>query len=269
MFGQKLERSEKFEIIYDGPSFGDGTIIVSSLYKQLQTLEQLIDDSVSILVKENKLTSDFRDYEILIKVEEGSLKETFQVVFNKGTAKKAAPTLIVGLIIATYTHFLSGGQSKAEEYYKNEISQIESNDRYKSNLVNALSPLSNNNDSVVIHNGDVNINITLDNKQELEALFNTEDEAAKNGEFKESLEGSIRKLDLDASGSNYFGFNISGGQSRIPTSINGEFNLNDYRDIIDAHIKIDANVKYKNGKIVHIEILSYEVISAQTGLGFE
>ena len=186
LFGQKLENEEKFEIVYSGPSFGGGTIVVSKLYKQLQTLEQLIDESVSVLVKENKLTSDFKDYEILVKVEEGSLKEIIQVVFSKETAKKAVPTIIAGLIIASYTHFLNKSEND-EDYYKNEITQIESNEKYKNNLINALSPMSNNNDSVLIHNGDININISVDDRQELQVLFNDEDETTKNGEYRESL----------------------------------------------------------------------------------
>lgn len=83
----------------------------------------------------------------------------------------------------------------------------------------------------------------------------------KNGEFEEELEGTIRKLDLDAPRNYYFGFNIKNGLMKIPTSVKGEFHLNDYRDIIDEPVNIKAKVRYKDGEITYIEILEYQLLT--------
>jgi hypothetical protein len=132
------------------------------------------------------------------------------------------------------------------------------------NLKIHLSPLNNNDDSMFINNGDINIEINCDQKEtiskNIDTIVSNDEEYKKNGEFKEELTGVIRKLDLDAPGNNYFGFNIDNGPSKIPTAIKGEFNLNDYKEIINEHIKAKTTVKYKDDEIKHIEIISYDIL---------
>ena len=78
----------------------------------------------------------------------------------------------------------------------------------------------------------------------------------------------IRKIDLDASHSNYFGFNVEHGDSRISTSVRGEFNLINYKEIINEPIKIHGMIKYKDGKMIHVEILEYQLLNKKEKLAF-
>jgi len=117
----------------------------------------------------------------------------------------------------------------------------------------------------------MNINISYPQKEEI--IRNLDEETAddvfkKNGEFNETLTGVIRKLDLDASGNNYFGFNIDNGPSKIPTAIKGEFNLMDYKEIINEPIKINGKVKYLDDQIKHIEIEGYQLMNKQDKLNY-
>lgn len=271
LFGNEILNEESFEIIYKGSSFGDGKILVRDLYLELQGLETVLRDSVNLLIKNNKIPSDFKEFKIYIEIEKGSIYEKVRVIFKNKTTIAIVGTFLIPFLNTTYDHFLNGKKTPEDNQFYSEVKTVEQDSNFKNNLKNLLSPLSNNDDNVLINNGSININITYPQKEEIVRSLDEEvgdDEFKKNGEFTETLTGVIRKLDLDASGNNYFGFNIDNGPSRIPTAIKGEFNLNDYKEIINEPIKITGKVKYVDDQIKHIEVESLNLINKQDKLSF-
>jgi hypothetical protein len=271
LFGNKILNEESFEIIYKGSSFGNGKILVRDLYLELQGLESVLKESVNLLIKNNKITSEFKDFSIYVEIEKGSICEKVRVVFKNKTTIAIVGTFIIPFLNTTYDHFLNGKKTPENNQFYHEMKVVEQDSNFKNNLKNLLSPLSNNDDNMVINNGTIDINITYPQKEEIVKNLNEEapeDDLKKNGEFIETLTGTIRKLDLDASGNNYFGFNIDNGQSKVPTAIKGEFNLNDYKEVLNEPIRIKGKVKYVDDQIKHIEIESYETINKQEKLAF-
>ena len=186
------------------------------------------------------------------------------------TAAVLAGDLVVDLINTSYSHFL--GENNNKEKFAQEIALIQDDEKYKNSLNNVLTPIQTEQDSVVINNNTGTINVTINYSDKNQILENLKDPKAeedfgKTGEFQEELTGVIRKLDLDATNNSYFGFTVDNGPSRIPTSISGEFNLNDYKELIDQHIKISAQVRYKNDEIKHIQIEKYSILTSQDSLG--
>lgn len=274
LFGNRVLQEESFEIIYKGDSFSEGKILIRPLYLELQGLEELLKDTITLLIKNKKIDSNFLDFKIYIQIERGSIFEKVKVIFQHKTTIAIIGTFVIPFLNTTYNHFLNERSTSPNSQFYQEIKSIENDEQYKNNLKNILSPLGNINDNLLINNGTINININHSNKEEIIRSIDKksikDDQVLKNGEFKEELTGFVRKLDLDAPGNNYLGFNIDNGPIRIPTILKGEFNLNEVKEIINEYVKIRANVRYKDDQIKHIEILQYELVnkSKQDKLSF-
>lgn len=278
LFGELILEEESFEIKYRGSSFDDGKVLISTLTDELKSLEELLKDSVKLLISTNKIDKEFKDFQIFIGIEKGSLLERVKIVFKNKTTIAIVGTMIIPFINTTYEFYLNRDQKVLGDFAQ-EIEIIQEDYKFRKNFKNILAPLNNEDDtlSIVSNNSEEQLKINYENKETINKNINTpiaqendnEEEYKKNGEFKEELIGVIRKLDLDAAKNNIFGFNIENGPSRIPTSIQGEFNLLDYKDIIDQPIKIKANVKYKDDEIKHIEIIERELINKQKQTGME
>lgn len=267
LFGNPKILEENFEIIYQGSSFGDGKILLRSLYSELQSLEAIINDSISVLIKTGKLSNESKNFEIYIEINKGSVWEKVKVIFKNPGHVAIIAGIVVPFLNTTYQHFLDKTKP-VEERFQQEISMVSDSPGFKNNLKNILAPVINGDDNISIKAENINITINYAEKSQIvQSLEETEeDKLLKNGEFEEVLIGTIRKLDLDAQGNNYFAFTIDNGPSRIPTGIKGEFSLNDYKDILDEPIKIKAVVRYKNGEIKHIQIESYELLNPRQPL---
>jgi len=257
LFGEELIKEDKIEIIYSGPSF-DNKIELRSLYTELEAVEAIIKDTTDILKQTGKIDLSSDDVEIFLKINRGSFKETIEIVLSNPIIQ----TVISGCIIATYTYFLTKKNNKSNKFQK-EVAIFEKNKNFKANMKKIVSPVNSAGDQLNII-GDNNI-VVIKQEQKEDFYRSLEDLAdnklLKNGEFEEELEGTIRKLDLDAPRNYYFGFNIKKGKIKIPTSVKGEFHLNDYKDIIDEPIKIKAMVRYKDGEVIYIEILEYQLLA--------
>jgi len=256
LFGEKIIKEEKIEIIYSGPSFRD-RMELKSLYKQLEASEAVIKDTVDALKQTGKINFSSGDIKIFLGLKRGSFEEVIQIVLDNPILQ----LVISGCIIATYTYFLTKRSGRGGNFQK-EVTIFEKNKNFKANLKKIVSPINISGDQINIISGNNSVVIKQEQKDDffrsLEDL--DENKLLKNGEFEEELEGTIRKLDLDAPRNYYFGFNIKNGPMKIPTSVKGEFHLNDYRDIIDEPIKIKAKVRYKDGEITFIEILEYQLL---------
>ena len=257
LFGEKIIKKDSIEIIYKGPSF-ESKMIIRDLYTQLEAIESIVKDTIDVLKNNRKINFDSGDIKIFLKLKSGSFGEVIEVIFNDPIFER----VISGCIIATYIYFLTNKNNKNKNFQR-EIDEFEKDKNFKSKMKKVVSPVSIGGDQINIVGSNNSIIIKQEQKEEFYRSLKDldENELLKNGEFEEGLEGIIRKLDLDAPRNYYFGFNIKNGPMKIPTSVRGEFHLNDYRDIIDEPVKIKAKVRYKDGKIMYIEILEYQLLA--------
>ena len=266
LFGEKTIKKDIIEIVYKGPSF-DNKMEIKDLYHQLEALENIIKNTVNTLKECKKIDFNSRDIKISIKLKRGSFAEIVEVVFNN----QILQAVISGCFIATYTYFLTNRNNKSKRFV-NEIEMLEKNREFKSSMKKVVAPMNVGGDQLNIIGNNNNIIITQEQKENFYRSLEDieENELLKNGEFEEDIEGEIRKLDLDANQGNFFGFKIKDreGVSKIKSSIRGEINLNDIKEILGEPLKVKANVKYKDSEIVHIEILDYEIVNKQEGFNF-
>lgn len=266
LLGETLVSEENITFVYKGDSFNDGKILLKTLHTELVALENLIKDSVELFVKNGKLSKEAKDFKIFIEIEKGSIKEKITIFFSTPIGIMLFTTVIAPFLNTTYNHFLNEKNTSPDNQFYAEVKSIENDEEFKKNLSGVLNPLNKDNDTVLINTGTINININYAEKEKIqEELFSQDEEIVplKNGEFEETLTGVVRKIDLDAGHQNYLGFSIDNGPSRIPTSIKGEFNLLDYKNIINLHVKVRAVVRYKDDAIVHVEIISVEILEEQ------
>lgn len=257
LFGEKIIKEDKIGIIYRGPSFGD-RMELKSLYRQLEASEAVIKNTIDALRQTGKVDFSSNDAEIFLKLRRGSFWEEIQIVLSNPIFQ----TVISACIIATCKYFLKKKSNQGERFQK-EVAMFEKNKDFKADLKKIVSPINAVGDQVTIVGDNNTVIIKQEQKEDFYHSLDEMEESTelKNGEFEEELEGTIRRLDLDAPRNYYFGFNIKNGQMRIPTSVRGEFHLNDYRDIIDEPVKIKARVRYKDGVITYIEILEYQALT--------
>lgn len=257
LFGEKIIKKDIIEIIYSGPSF-ENKMMIRDLYTQLEAIESIVKDTVDVLKKNRKIDFGHSDIKIFLKLKSGSFGEVIEIIINSPIFQ----TVISGCITATYIYFLTNRNNKNKNFQK-EIEDFERNKGFKSNMKKVVSPINISGDQINIIGSNNSVIIKREQREDFYRSLEDSDEnkLLKNGEFEEELEGVIRKLDLDALRNYYFGFNIKNGPMKIPTSVKGEFHLNDYRDIIDEPVKIKAKVRYKDGEITYIEILEYQLLT--------
>ena len=262
LFGEKVKKEDNFEVIYEGPSF-ENRMELNVLHHQLESLERIIKKTTDILKETGKINFGSKDIKIFLKVEKGSFREILQVILTNPITYG----VIVGCIVSIFTHFLNR-RSKQDITFEKEVNILKEDNNFKLDVKEIVSPISIKGDQVNIIGDNNQVIIKQEQKEDFfRSLQGIEgSELLKNGEFEEELKGVVRKLDLDAFANNYLGFNIDDGPSKIPTSIRGEFNLNDVKEIINEYVKIKAIVRYKDDEIKHIEILHYEFLNKQEKL---
>lgn len=269
LFGNKFIKEESFEIIYQGGSFKTGEIAIQPLYKELHAVESLVRQSIELLIQSKKLDSSTKEFIIYVEFEKGSLSEKMKVVFKHPGTIAVIASFVIPFLNTTYSHFLDRVDINQEAPFAQEMQQVEQDQQFKNNLKSILNPLNNSGESININNeGKVIININYSQKEEIIKNLDREEKniSLKNGDFEEILIGVIRKIDLDAPGQSYLGFTIEKGPQRIPTAIQGEFHLNDIKEIIGERISVKAVVRYKDDEIKHIEILEHTILDKQEKL---
>jgi hypothetical protein len=273
LFGENLISEDQITFVYSGEAFENG-IPINSLINQLSTLEKLTRLSISEYATRGLIDSDVPNYQIFIQIESGSVKETLKVIFTTPWTYAILSIVVSPLLVATYDKALDVLIPDKEE--SESISDvIKSNAQLRAYCSELLSPITKLGGELTIKSGDEEVTY---NQQEAGVIQNylahyddsdDDGEPMKEGEFIESKVGVIRKANLDDKNLNYFGFNIDDGQKGIPMAIEGEFNFNDYRDLIDKPVVVTGMYRYKEDRITHIKLQKYEVLETITQLSIE
>ena len=271
IFGENLVTQDEIVLIYSGDVFDSG-IPIKSLISQLEALEKLTRLSVAEYVSRGLIDSNVPEYQIYIKIESGSVKETLKVVYKSPWTYAILAYVVAPMLNTTYEKALNVLIADKESPGIEDI--LKTNPQLRTYCSELISPVATLGGELTIKSTDTVSTYTQQQAKIIRTYLedfeeNTDSDPVKEGEFVESKIGTIRKANLDDKNNNYFGFNIEGGEKGIPTSIRGEFNFNDYRDLIDKPVVVTGTFKYKNDTVTHIQLDTYQVIDNITQLSIE
>lgn len=271
IFGKKLITEDEIVLIYSGDVFNEG-IPLKALISQLEALEKLTRLSVAEFVSRGLIDSDIPDYQIFIKIESGSVKETLKVVYKSGWTYAILAYVVSPMLNTTYEKALNVWIADKESPAIEEI--IKTNPQIRNYCSELINPVATLGGELTIKSNGLESTYTEQQAMVIQTYLKDfeepgDAEPVKEGEFVETKIGTIRKTNLDDKNNNYFGFNIEGGEKGIPMSINGEFNFNDYRELIDKPVVITGTFRYKNDKVTHIQLDTYKIIDNITQLSIE
>ncbi len=271
IFGKNLVTEDEIVLIYSGEVFNSG-IPIKSLISQLEALEKLTRLSVAEYVSRGLVDSDIPEYQIYIKIESGSVKETLKVVYKSPWTYAILAYVVAPMLNTTYEKALNVLIADKENSGIEDI--LKTNPQLRTYCSELISPVATLGGELNIKSTDIDSVYTQQQAKVIQTYLNdfdenTDKDPVKEGEFVESKVGTIRKTNLDDKNNNYFGFNIEGGEKGIPMSIKGEFNFNDYRNLIDKPVVVTGIFKYKNDKITHIQLDTYQIIDNITQLSIE
>jgi hypothetical protein len=271
IFGKNLITEDEIILIYSGEVFDNG-IPIKSLITQLEALERLTRLSVAEFVSRSLIDNDIPDYQIFIKIESGSVKETIKVVFKSPWTYAILAYVVAPMINTTYEKALNVWIADKENVDVEDI--IKTNPQLRNYCSELINPIATLGGELTIQSNGSEATYTQQQAKVIRTYLNEFEEQGdvepvREGEFVESKVGTIRKTNLDDKNNNYFGFNIEGGEKGIPMSIKGEFNFNDYRDLIDKPVVITGIFRYKNDKVTHIQLDTYQIIDNITQLSIE
>ena len=261
LFGEKIIKSEKLIFTYAGESFSDHKINLKDFIDELQGINFLIEETIKEYVSSGKISKEDAEFEISIKIENGSIKEIIEFV-------KKNPTTAASLVLSVIMPFLQTGF----DYYlnkdnlnnnleNNEVVQIiKENKNIRKGFEKTLTPIKGDDNLLVINTGDgnINLNINLSDKNKIIKGIKEDDEESKSQEeIKiENLHGvvSVSKL-YDP---HPFNFRIQGTENDIPMYFNDlEIDLKKNKDYLGKEMIIEAKVTYKNNRRILIEVLKY------------
>jgi hypothetical protein len=272
LFGEDLVSQDQITIIYSGEHFDNG-VPLNALIDQLVTLEKFTRLCVSVYINKGFIDEDIPEYQILIRIEHGSLKEIVKVIYKSPWTYAILSYVVAPMLNTTYEKALDvliPDKSKSAEV--EEI--LKDNPQLRTYCAALLEPITKFGGELTISTSDSQAIYSQQQAEEIKSYLQTFDaegevEPMKEGEFVESRIGLIRKTNLDDQHANFFGFNVEGGQKGVPMSVDGQFNFNDYRDLIDKPVVVTGTYKYKGDKITHIKLEKYELVDTITQLSIE
>lgn len=271
IFGDNLIIEDEIVLIYSGDVFDNG-IPIKSLITQLEALERLTRLSVAEFVSRGLIDADIPEYQIFIRIESGSVKETLKVVFKSPWTYAILAYVVAPMINTTYEKALNVLIADKENSSVEDI--IKTNPQLRTYCSELINPIATLGGELTLKSSSHEATYTQQQAKVIQTYLQEFDEQedidpVKEGEFIESKVGTIRKTNLDDKNNNYFGFNIEEGEKGIPMSIKGEFNFNNYRDLIDKPVVVTGLFRYKNDKVTHIQLDTYQIIDNISQLSIE
>ena len=251
LMGNRLQKDEEINIVYEGPSF-EGQMEISDLTSQLKSTEEIIRGIIEEVIKDKKLQISSKDARIYLKLNKGSFQETILIILSH----PLTASIIGGCIVALFNRWL---RKKEDDKCSININKIVNNYLFVKNANNMIEPLQKEKDSVKISshsNPEINTEIRMSDKKIMHAIIKEIEEKESIEHFEEEFFGYISMVDLDK---DKFSFSLEGNEKHIPVSFDARPNLGDIKDVLGERIKIRAKATYKNGEIIKLVILSYEI----------
>lgn len=257
LFAENLINEEIITFTYKGEKFSSHEIQLDQLVTELKGIEVLIRETVEYYRKKKNLNPEDVNFEIYVKVEDGSIKEVIKIVKKNATTLTLLSTFVMPFIQSGFEYYLNNHQTDNQE----TVEILQDNKKIRKSFDNILAPITGNDNSVVINTGNITYNITMEDKKEIQDSIARHEELLADTETKkqEDLMGviSVSKL-YDTSP---FNFRIKETTQDVPlffTDLN--FNLHERQEFLGKELLIKAEVTYKGDKRISILVKEYKFV---------
>lgn len=257
LFAKNLINEEVITFTYKGEKFSSHEIQLEQLVIELKGIEVLIKETVEYYRKKKNLSPEDVDFEIYVKIEDGSIKEIIKIVKKNSGMIALLCQFVMPFIQSGFDYYLNNRETDNQE----TIEILQDNKKIRKSFDNILAPITGNDNSVVINTGDVTYNITLEEKKEIQDSIARHEELLSDTETKkqEDLMGviSVSKL-YDTSP---FNFRIKETTQDIPLFFtNLDFNLHERQEFLGKELLIKAEVAYKGDKRISILVKEHKFV---------
>lgn len=263
LFGDKIIKKEKLIFTYTGESFSDHKINLKDFIEELQGINFLIEETVKEYVVLGKISKEEADFEISIKIENGSVKQIIEFIKKNNDTISIVSMIIIPFLQSGVEYYLN--KDNLSNNLKNDevIQIIKDNKNIRKGFEKTLTPIKGSDNILIINtgDGDVDLNINLDNKNKIIKGVKEDNEEIKNNEEikEEKLHGIISVSKMYDTYP--FNFRIKGTENDIPMQFNDlEIDLEKRQEFLGKEMIIKAKVNYKKGKKILIEVIDYTFI---------
>ncbi len=263
LFGDKIIEKEKIIFTYTGESFSDHKINLKDFIDELQGINFLIEETIKEYINLGKISKEEADYEISIKIENGSIKEIIEFVKKNKTTISLVSAIVIPFLQSGFEYYLNKDDLNTNFENNEAVQIIKSNKNIRKGFEKTLTPVKGDDNILVINTGDgnVNLNINLNEKNKIIKGVREDDEDAKEKEEVkiENLHGTVS---VSRVYDNYpFNFRIKGTENDTPMQFNDlEIDLEKRQEFLGKEMIIQAKVKYKKEKKILIEVLEHTFI---------
>lgn len=271
-----LERLDNhiLEIKYVGPSF-DGQMEIGSLSDEINGLENALKIIILTLFRNGRINFKLDDITIFVQtLERGSFKHGVKIVWKRFNKNSGGISTIFTILSFVLILIKDNGGIKIKEMSSQLISEI--GDQVKVELLqdhqfhkaiaDIVRPIKDKNDKLIFTTEDQNtpLVVSCEDKEEfLKLTENQQQTTLPDGEYHEVLKGRINLVNIDATKNN-IGFKINGIGNTIPTSLPIANDINEMKMLLDQWIEINATSTVVDGRITHINVDRYHLISQQS-----
>ncbi len=263
LFGDKIIKKERLIFTYIGESFSEHKINLKDFIDELQGINFLIEETIKEYIALGKISKEEANFEISIKIEDGSIKEIIEFIRKNKTVFSLVSLVVMPFLQSGFEYYLNKDNLN-NDFDNNEVVRIiKENKNIRKGFEKTLTPIKGSDNVLVINTGDgeMNLNINLDKKNKIVKGVKEDDEESKDKEETkiENLHGIVsvsRVYDVYP-----FNFRIQGTENDIPMQFNDlEIDLEKRQEFLGKEMMIKAKVKYKKGKKILIEVLEHTFI---------
>ncbi|MCA9352201.1 hypothetical protein KC866_02315 [Patescibacteria group bacterium] len=263
IFGNQLVYEETLILKYEGEKFNNGEIPLDELLSELQGLKILISEILDIYVDAEKITRSETDFQIIIKIEQGSLKQIVKFIKKNETTLNLIAVFIMPFLQDTFDHYLHRNENSYQP--KQEIiDALRDNSKIRNSIEKTMAPITGNGNNLVINNGDGDVNIIINTQDKNRILDGIQEDNSQQQSLEyikeEELIGvvSVSKFYDE----NPFNFRVDGTEKDVQMIFleDLDFNLERRQEFLGKKLKIKAKVTYKNQvrKLIEVQEHKFE-----------
>lgn len=258
IFGEETFQEEILVFKYEGEKFANHEININELIAELKGVDVLIAEVVKYYKQKHNLTDADVSFEVLVKVEDGSIKEVIRIVKKNSTAIALVSYFVMPFLQSGFNYYLNNRETNNPE----TIEILENSTKIRRSFEDILMPITGSDNNISIQNGDNIYNITYEQKHEIVDEIKRHEEFLVDEErvVEEDLMGIISVSRYD--GLNPFSFRINETSKDIPLFFNDlEFDLSDRQEFLGQEFIIKADVTYKNDVRKSIVVKEYKELA--------
>ncbi|GEM_PF-3041719 len=251
LFNNKLNTTEEFNIIYQGPSF-ENRIEINDLRKQLKSTEFLIRDLFDELYKEKQTPSDSKSLKIYLKVKKGSFQEIITVVLTSPIVEG----IVIGCVIGLFNHILKKKETLKDNI---KIEKMTNNFYFVKNVNQIINPLKQEGDKIIISSvSDPNVYTEAEfrEKDYAKEYLKELDRQSIYETYEEEFFGYLSRVDINK---DTFGFTLEGGKESLSVEFESHLNLQEIKDILGERVWVKTRARYKNAVLYKLEIKEFAI----------